>query len=72
LLPSLDFSLPDGGVLPVNGTNAGVLTFENKSETVACYVWLGWAQMTKKMQSPQPRPSQPPLNSVLDTEKVGS
>jgi len=38
LLPSLDFSLPDGGVLPVNGANAGVLTFKNKSETVACYV----------------------------------
>jgi hypothetical protein len=35
-------------------------------------IWLGWAHLAKKMQSPQPRPSQPPLNSVLDTEKVGS
>ena len=31
--------------------------------------WLGWAYLAKKMQSPQPRPSQPPSNPVLDTEK---
>jgi hypothetical protein len=32
-------------------------------------LWLGWAYLAKKMQSPQPRPSQPPSNSVIDTEK---
>jgi hypothetical protein len=31
--------------------------------------WLGWAYLAQKMQSPQPRPSQPPSNSALDTEK---
>jgi hypothetical protein len=35
-------------------------------------LWLGWAYLAKKMQSPQPRPSQPPSNSVLDKEKMGS
>ena len=34
-------------------------------------IWLGWPCLTKKIQSPQPRPSQPPQNSVLDTEKNG-
>jgi hypothetical protein len=34
--------------------------------------WLGWAYLAKKMQSPQPRPSQPPSNSALDSEKMGS
>ena len=37
-LPSLAFSLPDGGLLPVDGSNAGVLRSKNKSETVACYI----------------------------------
>jgi hypothetical protein len=31
-------SLPDGGLLPVDGAKAGVLQFENKSETADCYV----------------------------------
>jgi hypothetical protein len=35
-------------------------------------LWLGWAYLAKKMQSPQPRQSQPPSNSVLETEKMGS
>jgi hypothetical protein len=30
---------------------------------------LGLDYLAKKMQSPQPRPSQPPSNSALDTEK---
>ena len=38
IMPSLTFSLPDGGFLPVDGSQAGVLHFKNKSETVACYV----------------------------------
>lgn len=37
-LPSLTFSLPDGGLLPVDGSTAGVLQFPNKSETVDCYI----------------------------------
>ena len=37
-LPSLTFSLPDGGLLPVDGSTAGVLQFPNKSETVGCHV----------------------------------
>jgi hypothetical protein len=34
-------------------------------------LWLGWAQMTKKVPHTQPRPSQPPLKSLLATEKNG-
>jgi hypothetical protein len=34
-------------------------------------LWLGWAQMTKKVPHAQPRPSQPPSKSVLATEKMG-
>jgi hypothetical protein len=32
-------------------------------------LWLGWAQMTKKVPHTQPRPSQQPSKSVLATEK---
>jgi hypothetical protein len=35
-------------------------------------IWLGWAYLAKKMQSPQPCPSQPPSNFLLDTGKMDS
>ena len=38
ILPSLNFSLPDGGSLCVSGSHGGVLRFNNKPETVDCYV----------------------------------
>jgi hypothetical protein len=37
-LPSLTFSLPDGGLLPVDGSKAGALQFPKKSETVDCHI----------------------------------
>jgi hypothetical protein len=37
-LPSIVFSLPDGGSLSVRGTDGGTLTFPGKSDPVDCYV----------------------------------
>jgi hypothetical protein len=37
-LPSLAFSLPGGGLLPVDGSTAEVLHFLKESETAECYI----------------------------------
>jgi hypothetical protein len=36
------------------------------------FLWLGWAQITKKVPHTQPRPLQPPSKPALATEKMGS
>ena len=37
-LPSLEFSLPNGARLPVDGNDAGVLSFPSKTTPVPCYI----------------------------------